>query len=219
MTEQLDLILEGAKRFNGGSIVIAHLQRPDEDAWDALVVSSEMQPLTFWAQGDQEFKDAYVREDGAVLMVVMSTPPGIEPSGLLSVPAASTGSPVVNLEAVVTEDGTVVIGTPGDDAPKKPPPPFGPDMIASLLAQAAMRDDEERYMLFDMDAADGGKAAILADWDKRPMFLWVEMEPGNRELMAVTGLPAGGFVCQTIDSDLRPLHSSEALEELLEKKS
>jgi hypothetical protein len=213
---ELDPVLENAKRFSGGDLAIAQLQRPDEDAWDALVVGADMQPLTFWAQSGEEFADAHVREDGAILMVVMSTPPGIEPAGLLSVPAISSGSPTMRMNAIVNQDGAVVIGNAGDDTPPKPPPPFGPDMIASLVEQAALRTkDSKGYVLGEMDAADGGKAMVLADWDKRPMLLWLEMEAGKRELMAVTGLPAGGFVCQAVDPSLQPLHSSEALAETL----
>lgn len=218
MSEQLDLVLANAKRFSGGALVIAQLQRSDEDAWDALVVGADMQPLTFWAEDAQGIEDAHTREDGAVLMVVMSTPPGIEPSGLLSVPAVSTGSPAVRLVAIVNEDGTVVIGSPGDDGPRKPPPPFGPYMISSLLEQSALRtDDDQGFMLGETEAAGGGKASILADWDKRPMLLWIAMDSGERELMVVTGLPEGGFVCQAVDSDLHPLYSSETLAQRLQK--
>jgi hypothetical protein len=216
MSEAFELALEEGKRNQAGELVFAFLQQPDEDAWDSLLVGMDGQPLTFWDKS-VGMEGEVSREDGSVLTVVVSTPPGVRPVGWQGVPAHSSGSPLGRLVAIVGPDGITEVEPPRGQNPPKPPPPMGRDLIKTPLGQFAMRDDEGHYRAVEVDTTDGGRATILVDWDGRVMMLWTEVDPEEgRRLMVVTVLPDDtGLVCQTIDSELRPGKSGDSLVELL----
>lgn len=203
-------MLEHAKRDPHGHVAVAHLRRQDKDVWDAIVVAEDAQPLVFWAHGEQpDMKDLVIREDGSVMMVVISTPPGVQPAGLLVVPANAWGSPLATLVSVVSQEGLTMVSSAGDTESASPPP-MGRDMLISLLDHAAARN-EGGYAVTELETADGGTATVLLDWDGRPVMFWLEV-PGDespRTLMTAMASPDGdGLIAMAVDGDLRPLYST-----------
>jgi hypothetical protein len=207
-------VLEHAKRDEHGYVAIAHLRRRDEDLWDALAVGENSQPLVFWVGGDRpDFDDLVVGDDGSFLMVVLATPPGVQPAGLLTVPADTWGSPIATLITIVTGEGLTMVSPAAGDRPAPPPPPtFGREMLRSLLDQAADRQGDN-FKVAEIQTADGGSTRALLDWDGRPLMFWIDMpgEDGERELMMAVSLPAeGGIIAMAVDESLRPLYSAAA---------
>ena len=216
MSDPLEAILKDAKRDRYGNVAIAHLRRQDEDAWDALVVAEDSQPLVFWATGDRpDIEDVVVREDGAFLMVVVSTPPGVRPAGLITTPANAWGSPLASLVSLVSPEGITMVSPPRESSPAAPPPPVGTDMLRSLLDKAAAHESGG-FRVTELETADGGFATVLLDWDGRPLMFWVEMPRKNaRTLMTAIILPGeeGGIVAMAVDAALQPLYSGAKVTE------
>jgi hypothetical protein len=218
----LDPILEAHAKKDRNAIVLAHLRRRDRDRWDTLVVGNDLMPLAFWSSGKgaPESSEIVRDEEGNVLMVILATPPGVEPAGLVAMPATEHGSPFGTLEAIVSADGY----TPLAEADEEPPPPpsseLEPDMLRSLLATAAQQRSEGEYVVAEVPSADGGTVRVLLDWNGRPLLFWTDMpgDPPRRELMAVVALEeAEGLLGVTVDEELRPLHSDAELTRLMEK--
>jgi hypothetical protein len=203
-----DPLLEHAKRDPTGAVAIAHLQRQDEDYWDALVVGQDGRPLVFLGE-PRGMAGEVVREDGAVLMALVSTPPGVSPSGLMATPVNEWGSPLGKIISVVTEGMSTQVEPPGGDP--RPLPAQGEDRLKSLLEQVAFRN-EDGYLLASLEASGGGEVSVVVDWDRRPLMVWLDLPDAGRSLTMVTLPPDNsGLVCQVLDDDLRPPHSGAAL--------
>jgi hypothetical protein len=214
MDDPLAPILTHAKKDRFGNIVIAHLRREREDTWDALVVAENgLLPLVFWAPSALHAEDAIRDDEGNVLHVIQSTPPGVTPSGLVPSPADANSSPTGTLISIVTSEGHTSIRPPHEEP--LPPPDFGPTMLRSLFENVAHRKGTE-YAIADLETAAGGTIPVLLDWDGRPILFWVDMpkEQSERTLMTAVATDKG-FVAMAVDDELRPLHSKEWLTEHL----
>lgn len=215
----LDPILEHARRSDQGAILIGYIQRPDEDAWDAVVVGKDLQPLTFWATnggemgGDEQIRD----EAGNVLMVVSATPPGAEPAGLIAVPSDERGSPLGRLVSIVSGDALTML----DDVSREPKRGKGQkpglhESLSSLIRQAAAGTSEGNYVT-EIEAADGAPITVLMNWGGAPLLFWTQSpdDPHQLALTLVAALPEGGLAGVTVDNDLRPVHSGAAIQQML----
>jgi hypothetical protein len=210
VSDWLDTALQHAARDTFGNIGLAHLRRLDSDRWDTLVVGEDRKPLVFWASGQVMPAEKSIRnENGATLVGVVSTPPGVQPSGLIAVPVDANGSPQVTLVSVVSSEGiTEVEAGPAKD---KPPEPWGPSMLRSLL-QAAAAQTNEGYQVARVDSSDGGNLPVLLDWDGRPLLFWIDTPEGERQLSVAAVLrQREGIIALAVDEILRPVLSEEAL--------
>lgn len=208
-----DFLQKTANTHPNGAVALAHLRRRDEDEWDFLVVDRTNLPLMVWLSDEGiAIEDAVRDGHGRVLMVLVATPPGVTPSGLIPFPANEHGSPLARLLSVVTGDEMVMVeplnkppGTPGGAA-------LGPRMLDRLVAKSARRTGSGDYYTVEMDAADGGKVPVVVDWDGRPLMFWFDLpeEPPNRELYALA-LTSEGFTGVSMDLSLRPTRSGDNL--------
>lgn len=210
----LDPILEHAKRDQHGNIVLAFLRKSDEDAWDAIVVDENRQPLRFWVPGPPKMPGGLVNEKGDALMILTATPPGVVPRGFAPLPADASGSPIGNLISIVTAEGLTEVEAPRDDGPKAPVPPLGPTALRSLTSEFAARSDDGFYTR-DVTAADGAVATIMLNWDGNPLLFWLASlaDEVTLELFTLAFLPEdGGLVAVAVNDSLLPVHSSAALQ-------
>ena len=213
MSDSLDAVLAHALRDKLGRPTIAALRRHDEDFWDWLVVGKDRQPLVFWqADGSIQMQGIVRSEDGSsVLMVLNSTPPGVEPAGIAAVPASERRSALTKMISVVTQDGETMVSSPNHI--EGPPPPVGPRMLDSLFDQFAYRE-REQFMIGEVDTADDKRAKILLDWDQRPLLFWLTM-PGKPEGIyeLFTAVAASnGIFAVAVDELLRPVRAIEETE-------
>ncbi len=215
----LDSLLETySARFAWGAVGIGMLRRLDSDDWDAVVVGNDLQPLVFWGEASR-FKDSetVLNETGHMLHVLISTPPGVSPSGILSVPASKEGLPLGRLVMVVTADGETEVERPRD-AKSGPAAArdFGPEMLEGLFAKHA-KSSARGYAMAELDAEDGDKASVLLNWDDRPLLFWVDMPEPNARRELMVAVDVDGFVADAVAPSLRPMHGAEALRRLLAK--
>ena len=216
MTDLREELLRHAKRDVYGNVALAQLRREDEDVWDTLIVNRDGEPLLFWGLGEQPEKHAIQTEDGATLMVVVATPPGVRPAGLITIPATRSGSPLGNLVSMVNRDGHTVVDPAGDPR-RRPPTRFGSDMLDSLLQHVA-KHEAGHFVARPIAAADGGKATVLVDWDERVLLFWLPSvaDPAVRALYTVVPAPHGdGMIALGVDDRLRPQHSDAGLAALV----
>ena len=212
MRDLIDALLEHAGRFSNGAVAIGHLQRDDEDAWDFVVVGEDLQPLVFWGETNIPGEGSVKREDGATLQVLASTPPGVQPSHLVPVPAKESGSPIGRIAAAVTPDGMETrIGEPIGAGQE---PATGLEVLRSLYTQSVFQR-KGMEAVADVDTADGGKLEVTLDWDQRPLLFWLSLpsDPEKLELMTLARSSEGDVVV-SVDSEMRPLYSAEKLEQM-----
>src|SRR5215211_1172135 len=96
-SDRLSEMMTHAKHDEHGDVVVAFLRKQDQDVWDSVVVAEDLQPLVFWAKGAPKIEGAIMDSEGNILMVAVSTPPGVEPSGFMAWPCDATGSPLGSL--------------------------------------------------------------------------------------------------------------------------
>jgi hypothetical protein len=213
MSDSLDAVLVHALRDRSGRPAIAALRRYDEDFWDWLVVGKDRQPLVFWqVNGTAQMQGIVRSEDGgSMLMVLNSTPPGVEPAGIAAVPASERRSPLAKMITIVTEDGETMISPPNHTV--GPPPAVGPRMLDSLFDQFAYRE-KQQFLVQEVDTADDKRAGILLDWDKRPLLFWLTM-PGKPEStyeLFTAVAASNGISAVAVDGLLRPIRAIEETE-------
>jgi hypothetical protein len=219
---QLDEILEAhAKKWPDGGLVLAHLRRQDDGRWDTLVVGSDLMPLAFWSSGaGAPANQDILRDDhGNILTVVVATPPGVEPSGLLVAPANAHGSPFATMVSMVTAEGYTPIGDLSEQEHSAPAEGVSKDMLRSLIDNVVDHDGGGKYRVGRLTTDDGGSVQVLLDWNGAPVLFWVDMpgDPPDRELMSAAALPSiDGFVAVAVNDDLTPIKSEDVLKALLE---
>jgi hypothetical protein len=207
-------VLQRALRDDRGAIALAHLRRYDEDRWDFLAVDVDLQPLTFWAaHGETAPAGASVRDDGAVKFVVMATAPGVEISGLMAVPADEWDSPAERLLVLVDRAGEIYMEDPDEHAL---PPQSLKGELDELLAEVK-KTEHEHAIAIEVGTSKGGSAAVLIDWDDRPILVWttIPADIPRRELMTPVLLHSGGSALVVVDRTLRPIFSTDELRERL----
>lgn len=199
------LLREHALRDDEGHLVTAHLQRANEDYWDCLVVGKDHGPLLFVTDdaGAKAMPGGTKDAAGRTLMVVVATPPGIQPAGILAVPADEHGSPASKLASIVTGEAYTMVE--GRHREAKPLPAFGPQMIQTLLKEAAAKKDDS-FRVEEQITAHGERVSVLLDWTGKPLRLWTPLPDATRpELATVVATPAGdGLIIMTLNDDLVP---------------
>src|SRR4051812_1577733 len=192
MSDELDAVLQHAARHVDGAVAVGHLRREREDAWDAIVVGQDGQPLVFWGLGEDLMKfagkDAITNADGGVLMVVAATPPGVRPAGLISVPASRSGSPLAHLVTIVSTKGMTMIPKPAGEG--EPPSGLSPDMLRSLVRQTAAISPKGTANR-TVEAQDGGTIDIVLDWEYRPLLFWVLLPEREKPTLMAAALSGG----------------------------
>jgi hypothetical protein len=214
MTGGLDELLRRANTDAAGNVALAHLRRRKQARWDLLVVARDNMPLMFWSPATEAPEGALWDDRGNVLSVLVSTPPGVEPAGLLSVPADESGSPIVDMVSVVGSEGATLLESLGA-SPSGEPVDAGIVVIQSLIEAYAWQTGGG-YHTVNLESADGDETTVLVDWDGRPLMCWLASldEAEKRDVFFIAATDAGFAACVS-DEVLRPKWSNEQLASLL----
>jgi hypothetical protein len=225
MTELDRLLSEQGHRYPDGALVIA-MRETALGGWLPVVVSKELQPLLLWGDEQPGFtQDALRGNDGRILYVLASTPPGVRTPGLLRVPVDKRLRPLHRLMATVTATGSTML----DDPDSMEAQGTGADpwhSIGSVLDFAATTARGEIHIQA-VESAEGDLTEIVLAGDGHPLLFFVDMQqlkaqPGSSfpQLTLMVMVVSSeedrpGLVAMASDPDLRPLYSSRWLNERL----
>jgi len=211
LEQGLATAVKRAKRHDDGALVTAFLHSDESGYWHCVLVATDLDPVYFWATDHEvPMADRDSRRDnrGRVHMVVVSTPPGLQPSGIMAVPVDSDGLPQGELVAVVRSDDYVLLDPADQSAQQR-----RKDPLRRLLSTAVAQKDGKHFMR-KVTTEDGDSANVLIDWTSRPLLFWTESpeedRPKSRMLAAAIVLPGDeGIIAVGVSPDLRPFHSDD----------
>ena len=125
--------------------------------------------------------------------------------GLIAAPADEWRSPLLKLVSIVSREGDTVVTPPNYKA--GPPPPFGPQIITSLLKQFAYQRGDQ-FAIVEVDVSDGKKTNVLIDWNQRPLLFWLTMpDEQDKKALYMAVSSAEGIVAVAVDEQLRPVRA------------